>query len=68
MMWAQVIHSRVTVGGCSMEFEYNFLCHFACAVARRMPYTSILVTCTTSLQGHTKSFWKKFFQFAVVCF
>ena len=53
------VHSWVTVGGCSMEFEYNFLRQFACAVACRMPYTNIISIYTTSLQGHTKSFWKK---------
>ena len=50
------VHSRVMVGGCSMEFEYNFLCQFACAVACRMPYTSILYICTALLQGHTNRF------------
>ena len=53
------VHSWVTVGGCSMEFEYNFLCQFARTVARRMPYISVLSICMASLQGHTKSFWKK---------
>ena len=35
-----------------MEFEYNFPHQFALAVAYRMPYTSVLSICTTSLQGH----------------
>ena len=50
------VHSRVTVSGCSIEFEYNFLRQFSHAVACRMPYISILSICMTSLQGHTKSF------------
>ena len=54
------VHSRVTVGGCSMKYEYKFLRQFT-HVARRMPYTSVLSVCTTSLQGHTKSFWENFF-------
>ena len=32
-----------------------------------MLYTSVLSICTTSLQGHTKFFEKKIFQFAMVC-
>ena len=56
------VHSRVTVGGCSVEYEYNLLLQFARVVAHRM-YTSVLSICTILLQGHTK-----FFQFAVVCF
>ena len=44
-----------------MEFEYNFLRQLAHAVAHRMQYTSILSICTTSLQGQTRSFSKKFF-------
>ena len=56
------VHSRVTVGGCSMDFEYNFLCQFARAVAHTMLYISVLDSiCTASLQGHTKRFWKKNF-------
>ena len=42
-----------------LEYEYKRLCQFACAVAHRMLYTSVLSICTTSLQGHTKSFGKK---------
>ena len=33
------VQNRVTVGGCSMVFEYNFLCQFSRAVARRMLFT-----------------------------
>ena len=47
------VHSRVTVGGCSVEYEYKLLRQFARVVAHRMPYTSILSICTTSLQGRT---------------
>ena len=50
------LHSRVRVGGCSMEFEYSFLHQFARAVTCRMPYISVLSICTASLQGHIKSF------------
>ena len=54
-----IVHSRVTVGGCSVEYEYKFLRQFARIVAHRMPYTSVLSICTTLLQGHTKHFWNK---------
>ena len=57
------VHTWVTVGGCSMEFEYNFLRQFVHAVARRMPYTSVLSICMTLLQGHVKNFCK----FSVRC-
>ena len=33
------VHSRVTVDGYSMEFEYNFLHQFTRAIAHTMPYT-----------------------------
>ena len=55
------VHSRVTVGGCSVEYEYKLLRQFARVVAHRMLYTSVLSIFTTSLQGHTKRFWKKNF-------
>ena len=35
------VHSRVTVGGCSVECEYKHLGQFACIVTHRMPYSSI---------------------------
>ena len=50
------VHNRVTVGGCSVEYEYKFLRQFGRVVAPRMPYTSVLSICMTSLQGHTKHF------------
>ena len=39
-----------------MEFEYNFLHHFAWTVAHRMPYISALSIYMASLQGYKKSF------------
>ena len=62
------VHSQVTEGGCSVEYEYKLLHQFAWAVAHRMPYTSILSICATSLQGHTKCFWKKNFPVHRSCF
>ena len=53
------VHSRVTIGGCSMKFEHKIEHQFAHAIAHRMPYTSILSICMTLLQGHTKSFLKE---------
>ena len=50
------VHSRVTIGGCSMKFEHKIEHQFAHAIAHRMPYTSILFICMTLLQGYTKSF------------
>ena len=55
------VHSQVTVGGSSVEFEYNFLRQFARTVGCRVSYTSVLSICTTLLQGHMKGFWKRNF-------
>ena len=55
-VFSATVHSRVTVRGCSVEYEYKFLHQFARVVAHRMPYTSVLSIYTTLLQGHTKRF------------
>ena len=53
MVWQSTnfatVQSRVTVGGSSVEYEYKFLCQFAHFIVHRMPYTSVLFICTTSL-------------------
>ena len=53
-------HSQVTVrmlGGVQVQTSMS-VCSL---VAHRIPYTSVLSTCTTLLQGHTKSFKKILF-------
>ena len=58
------VHSRVTVGGCSVEYEYKLSHQFAHVVAHRMPYTYLFIRHRCRA---TRSVFEKFFQFAVVC-
>ena len=51
---AEKIQQKSALGKSYIKYEYKLLCQFARDVAHRMPYTSVLSICTTSLQGHTK--------------
>jgi len=50
-----------------MEFEYNFLHHFARAVACRMPI-SVFYLYDIANRATQRVFEKKSFHFAMVCF
>ena len=46
------VHSRVTVGSCSAEYEYKLLCQFTTTVGGTRYYLSLKQSQTNSLQGH----------------
>ena len=51
------VHSRVTEGGCLMEYKYKLLCQFSTAVGGTRWYLWLKQSHSNSLQGHTKHFY-----------
>ena len=50
------VDSRVTVGGCSMEYEYKLLRQFTTTVGRTSCNSSLKKSQSNSLQGHMRRF------------
>ena len=50
------VHSRVTVGGCSVEYKYKLLCQFTKTVGGTRCYLWFKESQSNSPQGHTKRF------------
>ena len=50
------VHSQVTVGGCSVEYEYKLLRQFTTTVGGTRCYLWLKQSQSNSLQGHTKRF------------
>ena len=50
------VHSRVTVGGCSMEYKYKLLCQFTTTVGGARCWLWLKKSQSNSQQGHTKRF------------
>ena len=64
------VHIRVTVGGCLMQFEYNFLCQFTCAVTRRIlsVYQCSISSYDIATGPHKELLKKKCSSSPIVCF